>query len=43
LAKRPRNDRGGGAALDGTAPCWMGATTEKAANEIAALADKLKL
>lgn len=31
------------AALNGTAPCWMGATAEKAAAEIAALADELKL
>ena len=31
------------AALNGTAPCWMGASAEKAAAEIAALASELDL
>ena len=31
------------AALNGTAPCWMGAAAETAAAEMAALADELKL
>jgi hypothetical protein len=29
--------------LNGTAPCWMGASAEKAAAEIAALASELDL
>jgi len=31
------------AALNGTAPCWMGSAAEKAAGEVSALADELDL